>query len=118
MKDFCPECGAWFGRGTRSDPQNRAIHLFCRMLAKALSDAGYDVRTTLKADFEIPWNETLVKELIWREVQIAMFNKKSTTQLNKMEVGDVYEVINRHIAEKHGISVPFPSEHWEGYADA
>ena len=114
MKDCCPECGAWFGRGTRSDPQNRAIHLFCRLLAEALNDAGFDVRRTMKADFEVPWNETLVKELIWRPVQIAMLNKKSTTQLNKMEVSDIYEVINQNIASKHAVHVPFPSNHAGG----
>jgi hypothetical protein len=108
--DCCPECGFWLGRGTRSDQQNKAIHLFCRLLADALNDAGLDVRKTMKQDFDVPWNETLVKELIWKEVQKAMFNKKSTTQLSKTEVGDVYEVINRNIAERHGVYVPFPSE--------
>lgn len=118
MKDCCPECGAWFGRGTRSDPQNKALHLFCRLLAGALNDAGFSVIKTMKVDAEIPWTPSLIKELIWRPVQVAMFNKKSTTSLNKMEISDVYETINRHIAERHGVSVPFPSEHWEGYGDA
>lgn len=96
--------------GTRTPPQNRALHLFCRHMSEALNDAGLNVMATLKHDAEIPWNEHLVKELIWRPVQVAMYDKKSTTELNKLEVSDVYEVINRHLAEKHGIVVPFPSE--------
>jgi hypothetical protein len=96
--------------GTRSGQQNKSIHLFCQWMQQALNDAGLNVMATLKHDAEIPWNERLVKELIWRPVQEAMFDKHSTTELNKMEVGDVYEVINRHIAEKHGLHIPFPSE--------
>lgn len=115
----CPECGAWNGRGTRSDQQNKAMHKFFALLATALNDAGLDVRRTMKSDFDLPWTENLVKELLWRPVQMAMFNKKSTTQLNKMEITDIYDTINRHLGEKHGISLPFPSdEHWEGYGDA
>lgn len=110
----CPECGAWFGRGTRSDQQNRALHLFCAHLAAALNDAGFSVLKTLRVDADIPWTDSLVKELMWRPVQVAMFNKKSTTQLNKMEISGVYETINRHIAERHGVSVPFPSEDTTG----
>lgn len=105
----CPECGAWFGRGTRSDEQNRAFHLFFRMVAEELNNAGLDVKTFLKDGIELKWTEEMVKEIIWRTVQVAMFNKRSTTQLNKMEVSDVYEVINRKLCE-HGISVPFPCD--------
>jgi hypothetical protein len=112
--DCCPECGFWFGRGTRSDQQNKAIHLFCRLLADALNDAGLDVRKTMKQDFDLPWTEKLVKELLWRPVQAAMLNKDSTTKLNKMEISDVYETINRHLAQTHGVSVPFPSHEHAG----
>ena len=111
MKDCCPECGAWFGRGTRSDQQNKAMHLYFTMLAQVLNDAGLDVRKTMKQDFELPWTEALVKELLWRPVQMAMLNKKSTTNLNKMEISDVYETINRHLSQTHGVHVAFPSDH-------
>lgn len=96
----------------RTLAQNRSIHLFCTMLADALNSAGLDVEKTMKAEVSIPWSDVLVKELIWRCVQQAMFDIKSTTRLNTKQVSQVYETINRHLSTAHGVGVPFPS--WRG----
>ena len=80
------------------------------MLADALNDAGLDVQKTLRHDIEIPWNGTLVKELIWRPIQEAMTDKHSTTELDRIEPSQIYEVLSRHLGEKFGLFVPFPSE--------
>lgn len=94
----------------RTLTQNAAIHKYFSMLSESLNNAGLDVRKTLRADFEIPWTESLVKELIWKGVQKAMFDIDSTTKLDTSQVSQVYEVINRHIAQTHGVSVIFPSK--------
>lgn len=59
---------------------------------------------------EIPWNKILVKELLWRPVMQAMTEKFSTTELDRMEIDQIYEVLNKHFGEKLGIHVPFPSD--------
>ena len=92
----------------RTKPQNRSIHLYFKLLAYELNDAGFDVMKTLSHDIEIPWNEHLIKELIWRKVQKTMTDKRSTTKLNTKEISEIYEVINRHLASTLGVSVPFP----------
>lgn len=92
----------------RTDQQRKAIEVYCRLLACALNEAGLDIRATLKADFEIPWTQASVKELIWRQVQIAMHKDKSTTQISPTEVDEIYRVIDRHMLERHGVDVPFP----------
>lgn len=97
-------------RKQRTLSQNAALHLYCRRLAEALNDAGYDMQKTLKPGVSIPWNENLVKELIWRPVQEAMTDKHSTTELNTKDPSEIYEVLNRHMSEKFGISVSWPSE--------
>ena len=94
----------------RSIPQNAAIHLYCSMLAESLNNSGLDVMTTLKHDIAIPWTMELVKGLIWKVVQKAMIDEKSTTKLDTSQVSAVYDVINRHMIEKHTISVIFPSK--------
>lgn len=59
---------------------------------------------------EIPWNGTLIKELIYRPVMQAMTGHKSTTELNTVDPSEIYEVLNRHLGEKLKIHVPWPSE--------
>lgn len=95
----------------RTLTQNRAIHKYCSMLAKALNEAGWDMRRVIKEEFDIPWTEESAKENIWRPVQVSLFNKESTTALERQEVSQVYEVINRNISEKTGVYVPFPTRH-------
>lgn len=95
----------------RTEQQNKAIHLWCQLLADALNDAGYDIQHVLtQKQVSIPWSGETVKELLWREIQRAMFDKESTTALSISEVSEVYEVLDRHISEKFGVHVEFPSE--------
>lgn len=93
----------------RTDQQNKAIHKYCDELAKAFNEAGLDMRKVLKPAIFIPWNKTSVKQHIWRPVQEAMVNKRSTTQLDTPEVSEVYEVLNRHLSQEFGLHIPFPS---------
>lgn len=97
---------------TRTSQQNKAIHVYCEELAKALNGAGLDMRAVLaamKEGVEIPWSRDLVKNVIWRQIQTAMVDKESTTRLSPEQVSKIYEVCNRFTAERFGISMPFPS---------
>jgi hypothetical protein len=97
----------------RTGQQNKALHVFCKLLAEALNDAGLDMRKTLKpeiwAEIDIPWDYKLVKEYIWRPVQQAKLNKKSTTEMNTVNPDIIYDIINRHFSEKFGITIEWPS---------
>lgn len=95
--------------GTRSAAQNASLHLCCQWIADALNDSGLSVRQVLREDVDVPWTMIRVKELIWRTVQQAMIGKESTTRMNKLEPSDIYDVLMRHLGEKHGIYVPWPS---------
>ena len=97
-------------RKRRTNQQNRALRLLCKNIAIALNDAGYNVAKTLRHDVEIPWNGTLVLELMWRPVQEAMTGKHSTTELNTVDPSEIYEVLNRHLGERLGVHVEWPSE--------
>jgi len=70
----------------RTLAQNASLHLYFEFLATELNNAGYDVLKTLRHDIEIPWNATLIKELIWRKVQLASYKKKSTSDLTSGEL--------------------------------
>ncbi len=94
----------------RTLKQNNSLHKYCDMLADELNFAGYDMRKVLKPSVDIPWTAESIKSHLWRPIQMAMYDKLSTTELNTDEVSKVYETLNRHTAEKFGISVIFPSE--------
>ena len=94
----------------RTLTQNAALHLFCERLATELNLAGLDMKRVLKPTVDIPWTKESVKTHLWKSIQDAMFEKDSTTKLTTKEVGEVYEVLNRHLGEKFSIHVEFPSE--------
>ena len=96
-------------RKQRTPTQNNALYQFFEDLADALNAAGYDMKKTLKPGIDIPWDKDRVKQFIWHPVQEAMTGKKSTTEMNTVDPSEIYEVINRHMGEKFGVHVPWPS---------
>ena len=93
----------------RTSTQNSAMQVYCRELANALNDAGLDMKKTLKAEVDIPWTQDLVREHLWKPIQEYVIGKRSTTEANTFQYSEVYDVLNRNMAEKFGVSVPFPS---------
>ena len=94
----------------RTKKQNSALHVYFKLLADKFNDAGLDMKKVLKPEIDIPWTEKTIKEFLWRPVQKAILDKSSTTKPDRKEYTEVYEVLNRHTAEKFGISLPFPSK--------
>ena len=64
---------------TRTARQNRALHVFLRLLSEALNDAGLDQRKVLKPNFPIPWTTHSTKENLFKPIMKAMFEIVSTT---------------------------------------
>lgn len=90
--------------------QNAALHKYLTLVADALNDGGYSVQLVLKQDVAVDWTPTLVKEILWRSVQKAILKKSSTTELSKQkDIDVVFEHLNRHLGERFGIHVPFPT---------
>lgn len=99
--------------GVRTPDQNSALHLYFENLAYALNEAGFPLKMLLgDKTVELDWNARLVKENVWRPIQVALTGKKSTTSLDKVsEIDKVYEHLNRFFSNKpFGLYVPFPSE--------
>lgn len=101
-------------RAKRTILQNAAIHKYCMLLADQFNDAGLDMKAVLeKKSIPVSWTMDSVKDVIWRPIQVAMYQKESTTQLETAEVGKVYEQIARHLSEQFNITQSFPSRHGE-----
>lgn len=104
----------------RTYRQNRALHLWLRMIAEELNSGGYNVNVVMKQRMEIDWTPELVKELLWRPTQKIILGKKSTTSLKKTEdIDKIYDHLNRHLGEKFGVYVGWPHfESEEAYIKA
>lgn len=97
----------------RTHPQRNALELYCKQIAEALNEQGQSLNKvlgTMKQGVEIPMTQGLVKEVLWREIQMALFGKKSTTELHKTEeIEKIVEVMTKFLS-RFGISVEFPSK--------
>lgn len=92
----------------RTLKQNASLHKYCSLLADEFAARGLDMKAVLKPDVEIPWTTESVKNHIWRPVQEIMLDKESTTELSTTDIDAIYQVVSKHLAEKHGISIPYP----------
>lgn len=113
-------CDMLKGNAKRTGLQNRALHLFCGWVSKALNDAGWDMRAALSVlsrNALIPWTASAVKERLWRPTQLAMTAKESTTNIDKGDVSIIYEGLNCALSQRLGVSVPFPDKFMKLYEE-
>ena len=52
----------------RTTTQNKALHVYCGLVADALNDAGFDMRRFIKPEIDIPWSMVSVKEHLWKVI--------------------------------------------------
>lgn len=97
-----------YGR-QRSQTQNKALHKYCQNLADQLNSSGLDMKKVIKQDVDIPWTMDAVKTYLWKPIQKAVTGLDSTTKPERSQYSDIYEVLNRHLGQKFGISVQWPS---------
>ena len=93
----------------RTIKQNRALHLFYYQLAELLNEHGLDMKAVLKEDVDIPWTTENVKNHLWRPLQEAYLNKKSTIQLETNEIDKIYNILCKMLGEKFGLHQEFPN---------
>ena len=101
----------------RTSQQQKAIEVYCDLLADAFNSAGLDLVAVLeKKQIGCDWDQDSVKNHLFKKVMSAVCYhdngdpKESTTELNTNEVDKVYKHLDRWTGEQFGIHVPFPSE--------
>ena len=97
--------------GQRTLKQNSSLHQFYGDLANDLNNSGLDMRVVLKPSVPIEWDKTSVKKKLWKPIQEALEKGESTTDLTRVGVSEVYQTLAKHMAEKFGITTPFPQAH-------
>ncbi len=94
---------------TRTLKQNSSIHLYCEMISDVLNELGHTFSFIgLKGvKMEIQYTPELIKSTLWKPIQMAMYNKESTTELTTTEVSEVAMQIECFFAGQ-GFDLPFP----------
>ena len=98
------------GGKTRTSAQNNALHVYCRLLGEKLHDSGYDMKRVIKQEVDIPWSPSLVKEYLWKPIQKIVANEDSTAKAGSDDYYKTYSVLSRHLSDKFGVFVEFPSK--------
>lgn len=89
--------------------QNSALHAGFTAIANVLNETGRDMRAVLKPDVDIPWTCETVKEYLYRPILQAYTGKKSTTEMDKFQPGEVWDIMFKFLGEHHGVEyMPFP----------
>lgn len=108
----------------RTIQQNKALHLYLSQVANELDRQGHTMQNVVQKITKVEIKPTLynVKEMIWREIQKAVLGKDSTTFLEKNELDQVYDVMNKWLGTYFEIYIPFPNDEqrqWEkvNYSD-
>ena len=96
-------------RESRTTKQNSSLHKFYVIICDVLNEMGLDFEYTgLKGyKLSIRHTPTIVKDFIWRPIQIALFDIESTKDINTKQLNEIAEVIIKYFAEK-GIYIDFP----------
>ncbi len=94
----------------RSSQQNRSLHLLFQNMAFELNRLGHDFTFKGLKDMELSciYTPEIVKDYIWRPLQVAMIGKKSTTKLTTSDINAIFEVLSRWFAEKE-VVIEFPN---------
>ena len=116
LVDYIKEHGNLMAKRTRSKTrtitQNASLHKLFSIYAEVLNNGGFTMQKVLTQikKIELSWTMLGVKDVIWRNFQIALLKKESTTQLETDEIDIVYKHVDFWLTGTIGIeSVDFPS---------
>ena len=96
----------------RTVKQNASLHKYCALASKTLNAGGFTIQgvVALFKKAGISWTMLSVKDVIWRNIQVAIVGKESTTKLNSDEITKVYKHVDFYLTDTVGIeSIDFPS---------
>lgn len=93
----------------RTDQQNKALHVWYEAVAEECRKNGVDAKMVMSKVVRMNMTATFIKEM-WKTLQLALFQKKSTTQLRKSgEIDIIRDHFIRFFADEFQLELPpFP----------
>jgi hypothetical protein len=94
----------------RSSQQNRALHLFFTNIAFELNRLGleFTFRGITGIEIQTTYTPEIVKDHLWKHLQMVMLGKESTTKLTTQDIEAIFLVLGKFFAER-GVVIEFPS---------
>lgn len=92
-----------------SNKQRGALHVWCKLMAEALNDAGMYRKKYLfgrQEPVDVDWSDIFVKEDIYKPMLEALTGKSSTEDQTTVDPDQVVMHINRYFSEAHGVTCP------------
>lgn len=98
-------------KNTRTTKQNSALHLLFTIISNQLNEMGVEFQYFgLKGQvLSVRHTPNLVKEHIWRPIQIALYDIKSTTKINTVQINEIVDILAKYFSER-GVLIQFPSK--------
>jgi hypothetical protein len=95
---------------SRTSQQNRALHLYFSFVANELNELGLMFKYTglRQNGLESRYTSNIVKNFIWRPIQISMFNIESTKDLTTEQMNEIIDTITLFFGER-SVNIHFPS---------
>lgn len=93
----------------RTLKQNSSLHLWFTKLAQRFEDLNLERKQVIELTTDVPWTEGSIKEILFRPIMFSETGKMSSTQLTTKELLAVENIIHKALAERLGITQPFPS---------
>lgn len=112
MDNICNSCP--LNKKKRTSKQNRALHKYFTFVSDELNNIGLEFHYQgLKGiELSIMYTPNIVKEFIWRPIQIALFDIESTTKINTKQINKIVDVITKWFGEK-GVYIDFPRKEFK-----
>ena len=82
----------------RTIQQNKLIHVFCKNVSDSLNNSGLYLNDVIR--YETQWSMQKAKDLIFRPVMKQLYDKDSTTKLDKKELNDIFDSVIKALASK------------------
>ena len=94
----------------RTSQQNRALHKFFEIISSQLNEIGLEFKYFgLKGQIiELMYTPNIVKEQVWKPIQLALFDIESTTKINTEQINKIIDILTKFFSER-GVVIEFPS---------
>ena len=93
----------------RTGKQNNSLHNGLRNLADELNAGGLDMQAVFAVKkVSIPWTEDSAREYLFNQISAAMYDGRTSSQLDTKEIQKVWMVLMRHMGENFGVTVSWP----------